>query len=60
MNSYFPTDPQTLNFNDDELAEVLREAEEVLDNSEYDHVLWGGDLNWDPNRNSGFSWWGTS
>ena len=55
INSYFPTDPQTQNFNDDDLAEVLREAEEVLDSSEYDHVLWGGDINWDPNRISGFS-----
>ena len=42
INSYFPTDPQSQNFNDDELAPVLAEAEEILDSAEYDHVLWGG------------------
>ena len=55
INSYFPTDSQAQNFNDDELSAVLVEAEEILDHVEYDHVLWGGDLNCDPNRNSGFA-----
>ena len=55
INTYFPTDPRTQNFNDDELMSVLREAEHIMDNNEYDHVLWGGDLNWDPTRSSGFS-----
>ena len=55
INSYFPTDPQTQNFNDNDLTEVLTEAKQILDNSDYDHVLWGRDLNWDPNCNSGFA-----
>ena len=42
INSYFPTDPQTMNYNDDELLEVLTEAENMLDIEEFDHVLWTG------------------
>ena len=33
----------------------MTEAENILDAEEFDHVLWSGDLNWDPSRNSGFS-----
>ena len=42
INSYFPTYSQTQNFNDDDLLEVLREAEDLSDNEQFDHVLWGG------------------
>ena len=55
INAYFPTDPQTISFNDEELSNLLQEAEAIMDHSEFDHVILAGDLNWDPNRNSGFS-----
>ena len=42
-------------FNDEELIEVLTEVENIMDRTEFDNVLWGGDLNWDPMRDTGFS-----
>ena len=50
INSYLPTDPQTIQFDSDEL-----EAENIMDNTSYDDVVWAGDLNWDKTRYSGFS-----
>ena len=55
MNTYLPTDPQTLLFDDDELEEVLKEVENVMDSTEFDDVVWAGDLNWDKTRSTGFS-----
>ena len=55
INSYSPTDPQTINFDDTELLELLHEVESIMDSQEFDHVLWNGDHNWDPRRRSGFS-----
>ena len=55
MNAYFPTDPQTLSFNDEDLSSLLKEAESIMDCSKFDHVVWAGDFNWDISRNSGFS-----
>ena len=55
INSYLPTDPLTVRFNDEELIEVLTEVENIMDRTEFDNVLWGGDLNWDPMRDTGFS-----
>ena len=55
INTYSPTDPQTINFDDTELLEMLNEVESIMDTQEFDHVLWNGDINWDPRRNSGFS-----
>ena len=55
INSYLPTDPLTVRFNDEELLEVLTEVENIMDRTEFDNILWGGDLNWDPMRDTGFS-----
>ena len=55
MNTYMPNDPLTIQFDDEELNEILREVENVLDNSEFDDVIWAGDLNWDKSRTTGFS-----
>ena len=55
INCYFPTDPQTLQFDDQELLTVLEELENVLDNNIYDDCILGGDLNYDSSRNSGFA-----
>ena len=55
INSYSPTDPHTVNFDDTELLELLSEVENILDSEDYDHVIWNGDLNWDPRRRTGFA-----
>ena len=45
VNSYLPNDPLTVDFDESELLEVLNDIERILDNSEYDDVLWCGDIN---------------
>ena len=55
INTYLPNDPQTQEFDDNELLSVLTEIENILDNHEFDDCIWQGDLNWDPRRLSGFS-----
>ena len=55
VNSYLPNDPLTVDFDESELLEVLNEIERILDNSEYDDVLWCGDINWEMSRQTGFS-----
>ena len=55
INSYLPNDPLTVEFDEEELLEVLTEIEKILDNSQYDDVLWCGDLNWEMSRQTGFS-----
>ena len=54
INSYFPTDPQTINYDETELLEVMTEIENIIDNSDFDDILLGGDFNYDKRRNSGF------
>ena len=46
MNTYFPTDPQTVNFDQTELLQVQTEIEGILNNSNFDDVLLGGDFNY--------------
>ena len=36
LNCYFPTDPQTIQYNDEELSTVLEEIENILDNNVFD------------------------
>ena len=55
INCYFPTDPQTLQYDDQELVAVLDELEHVLDHNAFDDCVIGGDFNYDINRNSGFA-----
>ena len=52
LNTYFPTDPQTQNFDDTDLRETIAAIKAILDNNEHDEVLWQGDLNADFLRNS--------
>ena len=55
LNCYFPTDPQTLQYNDEELTVVLEEIENILDNNVFDDCIVGGDFNFDKVRTSGFA-----
>ena len=46
LNTYLPTDPQTIGeYDDTELRGVLSEVENVLNNNNFDDVVWGSDLN---------------
>ena len=54
VNSYFPTDPRILNFDESELLAVQAELEAVLEHGGYDGCLVSGDFNYDARRNSGF------
>ena len=52
---YFPTDTQNLNIDASELTEVTRAIESVMDKTEFDDIVIGGDFNWDDSRDSGHS-----
>ena len=55
INCYFPTDPQTVQYDDQELLTVLDELENLLDNNTFDDCILGGDLNFDSKRTTGFA-----
>ena len=55
INSYFPCDPQTSNFNDQELIQVLADIEVMLAHSPNSMLLLAGDLNCDFSRNNIFT-----
>ena len=44
INSYFPTDPKTQNFDAADLLSPLDAINEVLNTNKFDHVVWAGDL----------------
>ena len=54
INAYFPTDPQTVDFDDTEVLEVLTEIEMIMDKTDFDDVILNGDLNWDIDRKTTF------
>ena len=54
LNTYFPVDPKTIRFNDNELLEILNVIENVLQENEFNFICWGGDINSDFSRNTGF------
>ena len=47
INSYFPTDPQVLNFDPSELLTTLSAINDVLNDNTFDSVIWIGDINGD-------------
>ena len=53
INSYFPTDPGTVNFEENELIETLHSVREVIEENDFDQCVWLGDLNADFARNTG-------
>ena len=55
LNTYFPVDPGGEQFDEQELLDVLREIESIMDSTEFDDVVWNGDLNYNKSRNSGFA-----
>ena len=55
INAYFPTDPQLINYDDNELQQILNQVESIMDNSEFDEVIFGADFKWDKSRNTGFA-----
>ena len=54
FNSYLPTDPQTVQYDDAELLTVLTEIENILDTNSFDDCILGGDFNYDKRRATGF------
>ena len=55
LNTYMPTDPQLQQYDDNELQEVLEEIRNILNTAQYDDLVWGSDINWDPSRNTQYS-----
>ena len=53
VNVYLPTDPGTINYNDQELVETLEVVQTVLDDNHTAKVIITGDFNADFGRNSG-------
>jgi exonuclease III len=53
INSYFPVDPKTMNFDESELLETLNHIRNVMNMNKFDHVLWTGDINSDFLRKTG-------
>ena len=47
INSYFPTDPGTIAFDDSDLLETLQSIKSVVDHIEFDKLIWLGDINTD-------------
>ena len=55
INTYFPCDPQTDNFDDAELVSLLADIQTLIVQSQCAHVLLAGDLNCHFNRYSRFT-----
>ena len=55
INAYLPTYTQTVNFDQTELLQVQTEIENILENSQFDEVILGGDFNYDKRRISTFT-----
>ena len=52
INSYFPTDTRRANTHSIELEETLCHIKNIIDNNEFDSVLWAGDINAEFLRNT--------
>ena len=51
-----PTDPQTVGqYDAGDLVEVLQEVEDIIGNTQFNDLIWAGDMNWHVERNSHFS-----
>ena len=54
LNAYFPTDPQTQNFDESEILATLATIEKIISDTQFNDILLGGDMNYDEGRNTGF------
>ena len=54
INTYFPTDPKTNNFDDTDLYVLLSQIRGVIADNDFDQVIVTGDLNTDFKRNTRF------
>ena len=55
INTYFPTDPKTSDFDTTDLLSTLDAINDVLTSNEFDHVIWSGDFNADFARKTKFT-----
>ena len=55
MNSYFPNDPKTSEFDTSELLTTLSAINSVMEGNEFDNIIWTGDINADFMRNTQFT-----
>ena len=55
INSYFPTDPRVTDFDSTDLCSTLAAIGSVMDDNEYDSIVWMGDINADFERNTTFT-----
>ena len=53
VNSYFPQDPKTQRFDEGELIETLECIQNIIENNQFSHFIWTGDINVDFSRNTG-------
>ena len=44
INSYFPTDPKAIDFDTTDLCSTVAAIGGVLDDNDYDSVVWMGDI----------------
>jgi hypothetical protein len=54
INTYFPNDPKTSDFDDTELSLLLSQIKSAIDDNEFDHVIITGDINADFRRKTQF------
>ena len=54
INSYFPTDPKTATSDNSDLHFTLSAINSVIEDNEFDKLIWTGDINADFIRNSMF------
>ena len=55
VNSYFPTDPKVDDFDTADLFSTLEAITRLINESEHDSIIWGGDINADFIRNTFFT-----
>ena len=54
INVYFPTDPQTGQFDSAELLATLSDIDGIINNNNFSELLLGGDFNYDRSRSTRF------
>ena len=54
LNTYFPTDPRCNDFDETDHLLTLFGVKEVIDNHDFDRLVWTGDINADFRRNTKF------